>query len=241
MTLETINHLITAYDVLPNGEIKPSAILKMMEDAAIKDAENRGSGYDVLRSKDMIFVITKIIARFGRLPRVDEEMQVRTWNSGTTGVSFIRNYSCTVGSEVVCRSTSRWVLVSYSGRRLLRPDVLGHNVSTNSEETIDFEPSRRIKLPEGAEIHKSTYRATLTDMDTNYHVNNTRYGDLLIDNCGIDFERSHVREFEIHFESELKAGESVDILSAVAGGEGFMTAFKEKTPVFAARIAVDDK
>lgn len=239
--METIKHIISGYDVLPEGVIKPSAILKIMQDAATTDASNLGADYLSLRSKDMIFVITKIIVEYNRLPHVDECLEVRTWNSGTSGVSFVRNYVFNVGDEVVGKATSRWVLVSYATRRILRPDALFTNVTTNEQEELDMEPSRRIRLSENALVLKNQYRASVTDMDTNYHVNNTRYGDLLVDYCGIDFEKKAIKEFEIHFVNELKAGESVEIEAVVEDNTGYMTAHKDGAQVFAARVLVSDK
>lgn len=232
----TVNHLITSYDVLPNGGLKPSAMLKYMQDAATIDAANYGADYVSMREKDMIFVVSKAIVSFSRTPMVDEELSIRTWNSGTQGVSFIRNYVMSVNGETVGVGTTRWVLVSYSARRILRPDALFTDVTTNAEEQADVEPTRRIKVSD-APIVKETYIARLTDMDTNHHVNNTRYGDLLVDFCGLDFTDKKVSEFEIHFVSELKAGESVEISSYPEGDGSCVTAVKDNgQQVFSARV-----
>lgn len=234
--MEKIKHVITGYDVLPEGVLKPSAALKIMQDVATLDSANLGADYKTLRSRDMIFVITKILVRFERLPRIDECLEVKTWNPGTVGASFIRNYVCRVGDETVCTATSRWVLVSYETRRIIRPDALPENVTSNDEETLDMEPERRIKLPAGGTVIKNSYLARLTDLDTNYHVNNTRYGDFLVDYCGLDFEKNTIKEFEIHFESEIKGGELVELEAVVEGDTAYLSAHNGLTQVFAARV-----
>ena len=237
----TVKHLITSYDVLPNGSLKPSAMLKYMQDAATIDAANYGADYISMREKDMIFVVSKAIVSFSRTPMVDEELEIRTWNSGTQGVSFVRNYVITVNGETVGTGTTRWVLVSYSSRRILRPDALFTDVTTNAEEQVGIEPTRRIKLSEDITPTKDTYIARLTDMDTNSHVNNTRYGDLLVDFCGIDFIDKKVSEFEIHFVSELTAGESVEISAAADGSGSCLTAVKaDGQQVFSARVVIGE-
>lgn len=233
----TVKHIITGYDVLPNGSLKPSAMLKYMQDAATIDAASFGADYVSLRKEDMIFVVSKVLVSYDRTPHIDECLEVRTWNSGTQGVSFVRNYVMTVNGEEIGRATSRWVLVSYSARRILRPDALFTSVTTNAEEQVDLEPARRISLLSDVPVINDAYRASLTDMDTNCHVNNTRYGDLLVDYSGIDFTDKKVKEFEIHFVSEMKAGQTVAINASADGDRSFVTATKDSgQQVFTARI-----
>jgi len=185
----------------------------------------------------MIFVVSKVLVRFKRTPRIDDCLEVRTWNSGTQGVSFVRDYVMTVNGEEVGRATTRWVLVSYSARRILRPEALFTNVTTNAEEDVIMEPARRINLIADAAVSTDRYLATLTDMDTNYHVNNTRYGDLLINYSGLDYTDRSVSEFEIHFTSELKSGESVVVSSTADNNTACVTAAKEGgQQVFSARV-----
>lgn len=236
----TVKHDITSYDVLPEGSLKPSAILKYMQDAATIDAANYGADYPSMRKEDMIFVVSKVVVSFTRTPRVDECLEVRTWNSGTQGVSFVRNYVMTINGEEVGKATTRWVLVSYSQRRILRPDALFVDISTNADELVELEPQRRIKHYTDAPVAADTYRASLTDMDTNHHVNNTRYGDLLVNFSGLDYSGKTVKEFEIHFVSEMKAGEEVVVTSTVSGDNACVSAEKENgRQVFVARITIE--
>lgn len=233
----TVKHTITGYDVLPNGYIKPSAMLKYMQDGATMDAANAGADYYSLLSRDMIFVVSKVLVNFVNTPKVDDCLEVRTWNSGTQGVSFIRNYAMTVNNELVGTATTRWVLVSYSARRILRPDALFTDLSSNVDEVLPLEPTRRLKLLENAKLYEAKYTASLTDMDTNHHVNNTRYGDLLVDYCGLDLINNKVSEFEIHFVSELKAGQAIKLTSTPEGNASVVTAEKpDGLQVFTSRI-----
>lgn len=239
--METIKHVLTGYDVLPEGVVKPSTMLKIMQNVATRDAANHGATYASMRENDLIFVVSKIIVEFDRLPRLNECLEMRSWNPCTAGVSFVRNYDFCVGGEHIGKATSRWVLVSYSQRKIMRPDALFADVITNDIEMVDIELSRRIKLPDGVEHLTATYRASLTDMDVNRHVNNTRYGDLLVDYSGVDFDKKAIKGFEIHFASELKAGESVDIESAIDDNVSYVTAQKGGVQVFAGRLILEDK
>lgn len=238
--MTTVKHHISSYDTLPDGYIKPSAVLKIMQDAATEDSASLGADYDTLRKNDLIFVVSKMAVRYIRQPRVDECLEVRTWNSGTSGATFVRNYCLSVDGKTVGVAVSRWVLVSYSARRIQRPDLLADKVTTNPSEVLELELSRRISL-RGAEPQASFYTAMLTDMDTNYHVNNTRYGDIMIDYSGVDFNRFSVKEFEIHYSKEMKAGECAEIKTTADGADVVMTAACNGALIFAARMELEAK
>ncbi|MBE6677943.1 MAG: hypothetical protein E7597_04020 [Ruminococcaceae bacterium] len=238
----TVKHTITGYEVLQDGRIKPSAVLKLMQDAATVDASNLGADYGTMRKDDMIFVISKAMVSFKRVPMLDEEVEIRTWNGKIQGVSFNRDFVMYVDGEAIARATTRWVLVSYSERRILRPDALKSSVLTNVDEEIGIAPERRIKFPECDEYSKTKYRPTLTDMDTNGHVNNSRYADYLVDYCGINLLQKEICEFEIHFVSELKFGEEVEFVAATENSKVFVIGQKaDGKQAFASFIKFCDK
>ena len=238
----TVKHIITGHEVLQDGRVKPSAVLKFMQDAATIDAGNLGADYGSMRKDDMIFVISKVMVSFKRIPRLDEELEIRTWNGKIQGVSFNRDFVMYIDGEVVARATTRWVLVSYSDRRILRPDALKAAILTNTDEEIGIEPERRIKIPDEIEPLRTIYHPTLTDMDTNGHVNNSRYADYLVDYCGIDLLDKEIKAFEIHFVSELKQGEEVVFTAASANDKAFVVGIKEDgRQAFASYVQVVDK
>ncbi len=235
-------HIITGYDVLPDGRIKPSAILKQMQDAATVDANMLGADYASMRRDDMIFVITKAKVNYSRVPLMDEELEIRTWNGSIQGVAFNRDFVFTIGGKEVGRATTRWVLVSYNGRRILRPDSLKAAILTNTEEDIGIAPDRRIKLPDGVPTLSTEYMAPLTDMDSNFHVNNSRYADYLVDYCGVNVLKKDIHGFEIHFSSEIKYGESVELVAANDGGKVYMAGNKaDGRQAFTAFLEISDK
>lgn len=238
----SIKHTITGHEVLQNGAVKPSAILKFMQDAATLDAGNLGADYNTMRKDDMIFVISKAMVSFKRMPRIDDVLEIRTWNGKIQGVSFNRDFVMYIDGEVAARATTRWVLVSYSQRRILRPDALKPSVLTNTEEDIGISPERRILLPENADLIKNIYRATLTDMDTNGHVNNSRYADYLVDYCNVNLLDKEIRSFEIHFVSEIKYLEEVEFVSAVLNDKAFVVGQKnDGKQAFSSYIQFVDK
>lgn len=237
----TVKHLISGYEVLCDGRVKPSSILKFMQDAATVDANNLGADYTSMRRDDMIFVITKLMVRFKRMPMLNEMLEVRTWNGKIQGVSFNREFIMTVNGEEVARATTRWVLVSYSGRRILRPDSLKCSVLTNPDEEIGIEPERRIK-PTEENILTVSYSPAFTDLDSNGHVNNTRYADFLVDYCGVNLLEKNIEGYEIHFASELVPGDTVEIKAFNDDGKVSVIGTKgDNKQAFASYIALSDK
>ena len=237
--METVKFDITGYDVFPNGTVKPSALLRHMQAAAIKDAAKLGADYDAMREKDMIFVLTKLRLKFFRLPRFCDALEIRTWNREVKGVCFDREYAMYVKGELSAAAVSRWALVSFKNRAILRPDAIGKSVVTNPDETLGIEFSRRIKPPEGLPATQTSHKASFSELDINGHVNNSRYADYLVDYSGIDLNGKLISGLEIHFQNEFKAGETLSVGAVSDGTEAFVTGVKENgTTAFSAWLAV---
>ncbi len=203
----TTEYKICGYDITANGNVKPSTYLRFMQDAANEDAKQLGADYNSMKADGMIFVVSKMKVCLKDVPPFDSAVSVRTWNNSISGVTFQREYELSADGKVFGKASSRWALINYKTRQLLRSDTLKNCVTTNAEEDTGVIMQRRIKLPADVDIINNTYKATLSDLDANGHVNNCRYGDFVIDYCGMDFSDKKIVEFEIHYVSEMMSGE----------------------------------
>lgn len=208
-----INTQISGFDVFPNNTAKPSSLLHFMQDAAAGDVTQYGAGYKELLADDMIFVLTKIKLSIDKQIGNDFPIKVKSWGKSMSGASFIRDYTVFNDEGILARATSQWVLISYSDRRLLRTTTLSPNISSNQGEDSGLEMSRRILPPDGAKLYEAEHKVVLSDIDINNHLNNSRYADLITDNCAIDFIANRVSEIEIHYMNELHLNDSVKISS----------------------------
>ena len=51
---------ISSFDVLPNGTVKPSALLRHMQQAAREDCDAMGCTYPYMREQNTVFVLIRL-------------------------------------------------------------------------------------------------------------------------------------------------------------------------------------
>ena len=57
---------ITSFDVLPNSTVKPSALLRYMQQLAREDCDGLGCTYRYMRSLNTVLVLTQLGLRLDR-------------------------------------------------------------------------------------------------------------------------------------------------------------------------------
>ncbi len=233
------DYKISGYDLTPDGNIKPSTYLRFMQDAANEDAKQLGADYKSMKDDDMIFVVSKMKVSLVDAPVFDSTVSVRTWNNSISGVTFQREYELSSNGLVLGKATSRWALINYKTRQLLRSDTLKNCVTTNADEDNGLVLQRRIKLSDDENCIVNHYKATLSDLDANGHVNNCRYGDFIIDYSGMSLEGKRIVDFEIHYMNEMLVGEESVFKANVDNSTSTLLAIDENgKQIFSATLTV---
>ena len=88
---------ITNYDVFENGRIKLSSILRYMQELAREDSDACGATYELLRSHNMVFVITKLALEFHGDIYDGDKIELSTCSHSIQGVTFVRRFVSTKG------------------------------------------------------------------------------------------------------------------------------------------------
>lgn len=134
---------ITSFDVFPNSTVRPSALLKYMQQIAREDCDAAGCTYPFMREQNTVFVITKLGLDLDRPIRAGEIVTIRTYNNRINGIFFDREYDFFADGEPIGHCSSYWVLVRYDTRALVKPkDFPFEFVSHN----IDMSCGRRLRL-----------------------------------------------------------------------------------------------
>ncbi len=217
---------ISSFDVLPNSTIKPSALLRHMQQVARDDCDQNGCTYSFMREQNTVFVLTKLGLDLYRPLREGETLTIRTYNNRITGIVFDREYDLWVGDESVGRASTYWVLVRYDTRALVRPKdfpfaFFSYEINDNAVEI-----PRRFGNEDAASVGERQVR--VSDLDENNHLNNCAYADVALDALP-DFDGlSHaVTGFRILFENEARLGQILSLSAkqndATAGVRAFNT------------------
>jgi len=195
------------------NRIKPSAILDLFQDAAGRHAEELGVGFIDMLNKSYLWVLTRIKFQIISAPDRYEAVIVKTWPLKPNRLSYRREYCITDknGKRLIVGS-SDWVVIHSEKRRFLSvPDLYpftdGFNTEMMCEEKLnkihDFEATNTAY----------TVNAGFSDLDTNDHVNNTKYANYVIDAINPK-EDEILKVFQIDYRKEVMQGTTLNIHTA---------------------------
>ena len=230
---------ICSYDVLPDGRVKPSALQRYFQQIALDDIAEQGATYQNMRSHSMVFVLTKLRMDFYKDVLSGDRLILRTYPYKVEGVTFFRAFELWNGEELVCNADSRWVLINYQKRTILRPTDLPYEIKPATPASSFGAIPRRISQPETEQT--AMRRVLLTELDENRHLNNCCYSDYLLDHAPADVCKTPVRTLCILFDHEAYLGDEIE-LRYHKTSEGFTAVAWNKTlekPCFQAEIALD--
>lgn len=134
-------------------------------------------------NKDSLaWVLTHWQVKILRYPKFEEEIEVFTWPSafklyfGERGF-LVKNKK----GEDLAFANSSWILLN---RPSLKPERVSDDMKVKFGKAYPFLLDKDFKLPKIKDpklIYNGNYSVTRRDIDTNYHVNNTKYIEWIYD------------------------------------------------------------
>ncbi|MBC8570654.1 acyl-[acyl-carrier-protein] thioesterase [Zongyangia hominis] len=202
--------------------MKPSYLLRWMEEFASAHVAAMGLGRRELMEADMVFLLSRMTVRVTRMPQAGEDVEVTTWERGASGPLYNREFSVRPagGEEPLAEATTQWMLVNPTTRRILRPKQVGFE-TPKQPFAAAVEDLGRLKLPvQMAAVGERVVR--YADIDRNGHLNNAVYADILCDYSGVDLTKERVSGFYLSFVHEALPGQTLQIATAREQGRVLM-------------------
>ncbi len=219
--------------------LKPSAVLQYFQDIATAHADILGIGYEKMREKNMIWVLTRISVEFYRYPQIGEEIVVTTFPKKPNIADAVRDFYMTDSKgNVIVAGSSKWLVIDADSRMIRRCSVL---FDYKADEYIPQNPfdGANSTLSDIDEEYGCVMSNTvrLSDLDRNRHMNNARYGDIILNAFDPKkFESEIIKGFDINFLNELRYGDNYCVYRADKDDISSIKADREGTTVFRARI-----
>jgi len=228
------------YELDFRGKLKLSALLRMINTAAEEDAKQLGIGFSVLHPLNISFVLQRFGLNVVRMPEYDESITIRTWPAAITRGTFIRK-----GDMYDQRGTklmewaSLWILLDLEARKILKPSALPVEIPPLGSQEATTE-AERIILPEGSGDLASTYTHTVryAEVDTNRHMNNSIYGDLIGNALFQSTETElDIKNVQINFLAETRMGEQIEVSANLLEGKYIITGQAPGRMAFTAKVS----
>lgn len=218
----TENYRVNSHDCDESGRVRPSLILRYMQETANLQLRTLGPTTEQLISEDRAFILSRInISIYGEL-HAYEDITVRSWACESRGATFNRCYEIRRGDELIAEAASVWGLIGISDRKIYRVDdvTLGFEV----DEPLELDSPKRIHIPKDMNLTLVGERTIVySDIDGNRHMNNTNYPDMLC--CFIpEVQHKRILSVAITFAAEAKQDETLKVyMSEIDGTYYFRT------------------
>ncbi len=192
-------------------ELKVSAALSYMEEAACSSADELNFGYAYVKPRSYAFMVSNICIEFITPVPLGERVTVRTWPTPPTHVIFGREYQfLSPQGEVRANASSRWCLIDMrTGKLLLSKTLDNQDYSTyNRAKAVEGVQWKIPAFPYGEGELRYTLTVASSDYDHNMHVNNARYADYCL-NCFTveELASRKLKSFSISYVKQCKEGE----------------------------------
>lgn len=176
-----------------DNKLRIPAIINYFQDCTTENSEQIGVGHDYLVERNRAWILNSWQVEIMRRPKVGEQIEVGTWATGFKGVFGPRDFCMkTSKGEELARAHSLWVYIDTKNGRPVKPTEEEIAVYEVGEPILMEEVSRKIKMPEGA-IKVDTFPVHKYHIDTNAHVNNSKYIELACEALPEEFEVQRLR------------------------------------------------
>lgn len=173
--------IVPYYEINRHREASAPAVFNYLEEAAIRHSETVGCGIDWLLSQGLGWMLTRWTLQMERYPKWQEIIEIQTWPSNFERFYATREFTVT-GScgEPIGLATSRWIFLDLNRKRPVRvPPELMARYGESPVRALEDDFS---DLPAPDEQSGALpFRVRQSDIDTNEHVNNTRYVDWMME------------------------------------------------------------
>ena len=202
---------ISYYDLDFAGNIKLSAFLKMVHIAADINATDLGIGFDILEPLNITFILQRFYVNFLRMPLYGDEVRLRTWVDGIYRSSFLRKGDMyDKNNNELIQWASQWILFNKKERKILKPSVLPIDFKTVENQGL---VKLHYKPDFGTEYSRYIHEVRYSEVDTNMHMNNSIYGDLIGNALNPKCDGLKIKEVQINYQHEIKHGEKVIVIA----------------------------
>ncbi len=214
---------VDSRDVDLFNQARPSAVLGLMQEAATRAAlDLKVDGPRLLKKYGCLWMVTRNWVELEAPLRWNDRVTVETWHRGGIGASVYRDFEFFRDGRYVGQAVSVWAIVHAEDRRVIPMKRLEEFAGTDGGERRKTGKLRGARMPETFDERAPRYLG-YSSTDLNGHVNNIHYADYACD--ALHLERlgqgKYVRAFQIDYVSECRAGETLQVDTAVRDGELF--------------------
>lgn len=226
-------------------------VFRVLEITAGNHVSSLGYGRDTLMKYNIAWILASQRIHYYRMPNYGEAVRVSTWPGKKRLAVYPRFYKIEdLSGNILVESSSRWTLMNLDTRAIeMKPklDISFDEVVTGKE----LEQVKNVRIPKNDTENPLNFDFTVCKhhIDTNGHMNNAEYVDLVMLAAKKAQEEKKLQEekrlqtagdsfsLQIQFKNELKLGEKSEIRTFLSSdGSIYVTGVCRKKDSFYALI-----
>ncbi len=198
------------------------------------------------KNQGWIFTRQKLVMH--EWPKWNQNVTIKTWLRPPSegGVFFLRDYELYVDDLKIGECTSTFAVFDILTRKVVTLDLSTFKNMWREDNFLAYHPEK-IKLSSEI-VPLAQFQVRNSDIDSNNHVNNTKYAQWILDALPIETLRAgaNLNEYEVNFLAETKIGDQISVQRAsedVTDGLTSVMQFQgiksnDGKPAFAAKLKV---
>lgn len=219
-------------------------LLGMLQDAAGLHADQLGFGYEDMIASQTFWVLTRQKIVMDQWPLWGDTVRIVTWPRPLNAMTATRDFEIFVGDRKYGECVTGWMILDGKTRRPVRPSLNEERLRVRTDYNLSIDPTKVPFQEEARSIKIVEVRNS--DLDMNNHVNNTKYGQWILDAIPISRHREmRLKEYEINFLAETYLEDVITLqaneLKPHPTSEIIFQGIRDKDlkPVFTARLVAE--
>jgi len=208
---------VTFFETDINKKLAPGYLLAFFQDTAIGHSASLGYGIDRLLKEKRGWAILNWHIVINRMPG-REKVDIKTWCGKCRRLQAERSFTAEgTDGELLAYAVTNWAFMDLDKRRpSIIPSDMEEVFKSDIPSVIENE-KYRIRRPQEEEFtYGDSFVVTRSDLDTNDHVNNTRYLVWAADCVDDDIYYDHdLTDIKVTYRKEAKKGDEIISKKAV--------------------------
>ena len=181
--VQTYRYTIRSYQTDDKGQLFIHQLFNLLQDAAHKHADGIGFGQRQLVEENLFWVLSRLSLEIVKIPKVGDDVHLSTWVKSIRGAVSEREFSISIGDEIIINASSLWFSLSGENHKPTRlPTTYSDLMIINDEYAHD---GGSVKVIEDINENNQSSGQKLTvqhsDIDMVEHVNNATYVRWIMD------------------------------------------------------------
>lgn len=208
--------------------LKVNALFNIFEEMAIQHSSSLGHGQEHALKQGISWLVRKVRVKMTKIPHLGQKITVNTAPQGNNYLSTVRDFQIRdMKQQILGEASSSWILVNIEKKMPQKIKDHIKDIPQNKilQSSLSFE---RLKFPA---VSKATRHHVISysDLDSNNHVNNSRYIEWVTDSFPVDFLSKHrISDLQIEYHCEGKKDQAIDITSYHVGYHHYLVSITDK-------------